>query len=521
MSEIRTLPDVLRCHAQQRSSSVAMLFEQRAWTYSDLDRGSNRLARALLRERLGPQARVAYLGKNTASYFELLFGVLKAGFTLVSVNWRFALPEVVDVLRDSQAQLLVVDREFAGLVDPLRDGALPALRKILVDEPCASHPSLQEWSVGQSDEDVAVVVDPASIAFQMYTSGTTGRPKGVQISHQALMFLRRTEQSLGGWATWTCDDVNLVCMPNFHIGGTAWGFIGFYAGGCNVVLRDAALPGVLAALAAERITRAFLVPALIKSILDEIELHHANVRSDITVYYGGAPMPSATLARALRLWPARFAQYYGMTESSGSITCLGPDEHRDPGNPRLRSCGKPLPGVDIRIVDGSRKSVPARTAGEIEIRSPSLMQGYWQQPEATAAVLREGWYGSGDVGYLDEEGYLYIQDRLKDMIVTGGENVYSVEVENALCANSAIAEAAVVGVPDERWGEAIKAFVVLRDGCTLSAADAVAGLAERIARYKIPKSIEFVATLPRNASGKILKGILRRPYWEGRERSVN
>ena len=343
------------------------------------------------------------------------------------------------------------------------------------------------------------------------------------LSNRALLELRPLHAASDfGWNRWTPDDVSLVAMPVFHIGGTGWGITGLYNGAKGVIAREFDPNGVLDFIARDRISKLFMVPAAMQIVLRHPQARNVDYSCLKYVLYGASPIPLDLLKEAMEVFGCGFVQMYGMTETSGTIVALPPEDHLVGGGPRMRSAGKPLPGVELAILDEGGGRLPPHQVGEIATRSAANMSGYWNLPEATAKTLdAEGWLRTGDAGYLDEDGYVYIHDRVKDMIITGGENVYPAEVENAVFGHPAVADVAVIGVPDRKWGEAVKAVVVRKPGCDPTPAEIIAWARERVAGYKTPKSVEFIEALPRNASGKILRRDLREPYWAGHERRVS
>jgi acyl-CoA synthetase (AMP-forming)/AMP-acid ligase II len=355
----------------------------------------------------------------------------------------------------------------------------------------------------------------------MYTSGTTGRPKGAQLTNTNLLTELSLLDTMGEWARWQDYDVSLVVMPLFHIAGSGYAMVGFFSGARNVLLREVVPQQILDAIGRYRVTKACFVPAVILFLMQCPGIRDADLSSLQLIIYGASPIPTALLRSALEVFKCNFAQVYGLTETTAAITCLPPDEHADPDSQRVLSCGRALAGVEIRIVGPAGESLAPRQVGEIVCRTALVMKGYWNLPEETARAFDGDWFRTGDAGYLDEAGFLYIYDRVKDMIVSGGENVYPAEVESALYGHPAIADVAVIGVPDERWGEAVKAIMVLKPDQQASEAEILAHARKRIAGYKLPKSIDFVDALPRTPSGKILKRELRERYWQGQERRVH
>jgi long-chain acyl-CoA synthetase len=316
--------------------------------------------------------------------------------------------------------------------------------------------------------------------------------------------------------------VNLVALPVGHVGGIAWAIVGFFNGATTVVLREFKPEQVFDAIEYEGVSKLFIVPTALQLLLQQTRVRQIDYRRLRHVLYGASPIALDLLREATEVFGCGFCQQYGMTETAGTIVFLPPEDHTVGDNPRMRAAGLPMPGVEIRVVDAhTRRPLPARQVGEVETRSVANMVGYWQLATATAQVVdADGWLRTGDAGYLDEDGYLYIHDRFKDMIVSGAENIYPAEVENAIYGHPAVQEVAVIGVPDEKWGEAVKAIVVTRAGARPDPADIIAFARSRIAPFKAPKSIEFVSVLPRGPSGKILRRVLREPYWADRDRQI-
>jgi long-chain acyl-CoA synthetase len=363
---------------------------------------------------------------------------------------------------------------------------------------------------------------PDEVSMQLYTSGTTGLPKGVMLTNANLS---TAIGSAGDTFSITDDTVSLVAMPLFHIGGSGWALCAMSRGGRSIILRDVDPALLLDLIATERITEMFVVPAVLMMLLATPSLATTDLSSLRLIFYGASPISEDVLVKCMAAFGCGFCQVYGMTETTGAITALSFEDH-DPDGPRrglLRSAGKPHESVELRVVDpDTGKDVQAREVGEIWTRSPYNMAGYWGKQDETARTIdADGWLRTGDAGYFDADGYVYLHDRIKDMVVSGGENIYPAEVENVLLSHPAVVDAAVIGVPDEKWGETVKAIVVLAPGATLDEADVTAHCRAALAHYKCPTSVEAVEALPRNPSGKILKRELRAPYWAGRQRSIN
>ncbi len=516
---IRTVADLPRHHAEERPDRVALRFEGREITYAALDRATNRAAQGLIAAGVKPKARAAILAKNGPAFFELWFGATKAGAVLVPVNFRLAPPEVAYVVNDAAAELLFVGADFYDVVEKVERDLRGVHEIIALDGNHPTWPDYDRWLARQRPVDPELPIGTGDCAIQMYTSGTTGHPKGAQLSHDNLLTL--LPGIIEQWGMWRDSDVNLVCLPLFHIGGSGWALVGLFRGVENVMTRDFDPPAILRTIAERRITKALFVPAMMLFLLQAPQCAETDFSSLDLVVYGASPAPLELLRDALEVFGCGLAQVYGLTETTGGITYLPPADHGEHAIERMKSCGKPMAGVTIRIVDAAGNALPPGEVGEVVCRTPQVMLGYWNLPEASARAIRDGWFHTGDAGYLDRDGYLYIYDRVKDMIVSGGENIYPAEVESALFGHPAIADVAVIGVPDEQWGEAVKAIVVRKPDATADTAEIIAFARERIAGYKVPRSIDFAESLPRNPSGKILKRELRKPYWQGRERQVN
>jgi long-chain acyl-CoA synthetase len=493
--------DVVREHAAARPDHVAIRAGDRELTYAELDERSNRLAQALLAAGVGPGTRVAHLDRTAPEVIELLFAVSKIGAVLVPMNWRLARPELAAILADARAALLVAGEGYADVARELD----PPRLVLAGDE-------YERWLAAHDAVDPGGRGDRDDVVVQMYTSGTTGVPKGVLTTHRNLTAAAETSP----YWRFDADTVSLTPLPMFHIGGIGWVYLGLWNGATTIVVRDFDAASVLDLLEGQRVTNAVLVPTMLQllcSVPGAADRDFSGLRS---IAYGASPITTPVLKAALRTFRCALYGIYGLTESTGGVMQLDPEDH-DPDGPRehlLRSAGKPLPWVELRVVDpDTGDDCPPRAVGEVWLRAPNVMRGYHERPDETAAALTEdGWLRTGDGGYLDEEGYLFLTDRIKDMIVSGGENVYPIEVEEALAQHPDVVDVAVIGVPDERWGETVKAVVIARAGADPDPDDLIAFARERLAGYKLPRSIEFVDELPRTASGKVLKRELRKRY---------
>jgi long-chain acyl-CoA synthetase len=523
VAEPGSLGDIARIQAKTRGDAIALTFEGRTVTYRTFDAHTNQVANGLIALGVKPGDRVGYLGKNSDLYFEALFGATKAGAVMAPINWRLAPPEVRYIVGDATAKVLFVGPEFIEQAQALLPELTTVEHVIAMEDAAGGWPSFEDWRDKQSDADPNLPIDYEAVALQLYTSGTTGFPKGAMLSHRAMLKPRVLQkQADDEWNQWGESEVSLVAMPVFHIGGTGWGIMGLYNGAKGVVAREFDPNKVLDFIENDRISKMFMVPSAMQIVVRQPRAREVDYSCLKFMMYGASPIPLDLLKECMEVFGCGFVQMYGMTETNGTIVALPPEDHDPKGNARMRAAGKALPGVEIAVWDEEGNPAPTGQVGEIVTRSPANMTGYWGKPDATAKTIdANGWLRTGDAGYLDEDGYVFIHDRVKDMIISGGENIYPAEVENAIFGHPAVADVGVIGVPDEKWGEAVKAVVSVKPGAEVSPTEIIAWARERIAAFKCPKSVDFVETVPRNPSGKILRRELREPYWAGIERRVN
>ena len=514
-----SVADVARVQARRRGSAPALLFEGRSTTFAEVDAMASRVANALVASGVRTQDRIAYLSKNDDHFLPFLLGACKARATLAPFNFRLAAPEIARLIEDSGARIFVVGPDVVDLADQAVASLAAKPRRIALGFDREGYERRDAWIENAALDDPRLDADLQDDVIQLYTSGTTGLPKGVRLTNSN--YLAAFELSATpGWLNYQPGETVLAAMPFFHVAGINVALLALASGARSAILRDAAPQLILDTIGRERVHHAFLAPALIQMLMHAPGIGSADLSSMKKLSYGASPISEDLLARASARFRCEFIQVYGMTETCGAVTLLTHAAH-DPAKGKLRSCGAAMPGVELKIVSADGAEVPRRAVGEVLIRSPLVTKGYWNKPETTAATICEGWIHTGDAAYMDEDGYVFIYDRVKDMIVTGGENVYPAEVENALFGHPAIADAAVIGVPDDDWGEAVKAIVVLKSGAPRDAADIIAWVRARIAHFKAPKSVDFVDSIPRNITGKILRRELREPYWKGRDRRVN
>jgi acyl-CoA synthetase (AMP-forming)/AMP-acid ligase II len=508
------LTQALHRAVQVRPNAIATVFNGRRQTYAQFGARVRQLAGALRRLGAAPGDRIAMLSLNSDRYLEYYMAVWWAGCVVNPVNTRWSAPEIVYSLDDCDTRTLIVDDHFSGVVPTLRERSQSLRTAVHVGD---GDPPAQMLSY----EALLADAEPAQDALRrdddlagvFYTGGTTGYPKGVMLSHGNLL-----SNALSGLAEVPIPyDWNILHVaPLFHLAAMSLVIRAFVRGGAHVVVPAFHPLNVIQTIEAERVASTLLVPTMIQMVADHPLVHAHDLSSLKQILYGGSAISEALLDRAFAAFPGvEFAQGYGMTEMSPSITFLLGHCHTPDGRlgGRLRSAGQAICGVDVRIVDSDDRELPPGETGEIVVRSPGMMLGYWNKPEETLQALRGGWMHTGDAGYLDGEGYLYVVDRIKDMIVTGGENVYSAEVENALGSHPAVASCAVLGIPDDKWGESVHAVVVLKAGATATEEDIRLHCRSIIAGYKCPKSVEFRESLPLSGVGKFLKFKLREEFW--------
>lgn len=498
--------DVVREHAAGRPDVVAVRCGECALSYAELDERSSRLAQGLLSAGVGAGDRVAHLDRTAPEVVELLFATSKIGAVTVPLNWRLAPAELETIVADAGCAVMIAGPDYREVA-----------RAIARDVP-------QQLEVVDTGDDyerrlaAASPIDPgysgeaSDVAVQMYTSGTTGLPKGVLTTQRNLA---AAYLSADVWA-FDSASISLTPLPMFHIGGIGWAYLGLVNGATTILVSDFDAGRVLDLLEHERVTNAVFVPTILQMLVavpGAAERDYSSLRS---IAYGASPITSPVLRAALRTFRCPLFGVYGLTETTGGVVQLRPEDHDADGARQhlLRSAGRPLPWVEMRIVEpvtGGECGVGE--VGEVWLRAPNVMAGYYNRPaETVAALMPDGWLRTGDAGYRDEDGYLFLTDRIKDMIVSGGENIYPVEIEEILSQHPGVVDVAVIGVPHERWGETVMALVVRTPGTVVEADELVAFAREKLAGYKLPRAVEFVAELPRSPAGKVLKRDLRARY---------
>jgi len=517
------LHDFLDYQARDYPDKDYAIFGDQVMSYEDARLMSNRIGNALIELGLEKGDRVAYLSKNSLEYPLIMFGSSRAGVVPVPLNYRLAPLELKYIINDSEAKALIVSSEYVDDMNSVRDQFTTVEHFIVADySPAEGFEAFYPWVKSSAETRPDREITPADPLYQMYTSGTTGNPKGAvllqgSVTTQVHQFQYRRPREVG--------ERNLIVAPMYHAAAAITTLATVAATG-TLVIKEAFDPvDVIKELSEGEIVHVTLVPAMIQACLvmvpDAAERSYDMLK---TISYGASPIAEETLRNAISVFECEFWQGYGMTETTAVLAQLSHDDHvkaLDGNAHLLLAAGRPILGTQIKIVDGDDNEVPVGTVGEICGRGPQIMSRYWNLDEATEKALKGGWMHTGDAGRLDEEGYIYIEDRLKDMIISGGENVYPREIENCIFEHEAIADCGVIGIPSEKWGETIHAVVVLKADKQVSEEEIIAHCRERIAHFKCPRSIEVIDELPRNPSGKVLKKDLRKKHWGDQARGVS
>jgi acyl-CoA synthetase (AMP-forming)/AMP-acid ligase II len=514
--------DLIRSNARRHPNRQAIVFEKKSFTWKEVNERVNRFGNALLSRGLRKGDKVAVFAQNSHRYAETYFALAKTGLVAVPINWQSADSEAAYILNHSEAKALVVDRDHMAVIDSLSSQA-PLLEHVIQMGDGEARGLDYESALRESPSgEPPVEVLPDDLRALVYTSGTTGMPKGCIVTHR---------QSLASFSNYLIEipvpreRPTLLTVP-FFTGFGAFQCLGApYTGGTMVILRRFEPSLVFEAIERHGIAHMCLVPTMIVSLCNAPDIGRYDLSSLRLIGYGGSPIAPAVLRRAIAVFKCGFYQVYGTAEAGGLVAFLTPEDHALDGSEakekRLLSTGREAVYAEIRLVDEDGVGVPVNEPGELIVRSDSSISGYWKMPEKTAETIRDGWVFTGDVAYRDEDGYIYIADRKKEMIISGGMNIYPAEIEAVLYAHPAVAQAAVIGVPDERWGEAVKAVIELREGARATEDEIIEFCRERLASYKKPKSVDFVERIPVGGSGKVAKRELRERYWKGGERRVH
>jgi acyl-CoA synthetase (AMP-forming)/AMP-acid ligase II len=516
------LHEYLEFYGREAPTHPCVEMDGVALDYQTANARANRMAHAFVGLGLKRGDRLAWLSKNCIDQMLLFFAASKVGVVPVPLNYRLAPAEWRYIINDCQATALVCEAELCAGIDTVRADLERIEHFVSLGEAEDSWLDFEQWIGDEPDHNPNQQSSSQDELYQMYTSGTTGLPKGAILTQGAIFNNIRMVSALAEAVV--LETRCLVSLPLYHAAAGITVMNTVSHGGSVLLHREFDPVAVIEDLDSREITNLTLVPAQIQACLVQVpdiaKREYPGLRA---VLYGASPIAEETLRQAMAAFDCDFIQVFGMTETTACATILSAETHRRAlaGEPRLLlSCGRAALGTEVRIVNEQGEEVPPGTVGEISVRGPQLMKGYWNLPEASAKTLRDGWLYTGDAAKMDEEGFFYIQDRIKDMIVSGGENIYPKEIENALFEHPDVVDAAVIGIPSERWGETVLAFLVSRDGGALEEDEIIAFCRERLAGFKLPQQVVMIDEVPRNASGKALKKDLREPYWAGIERRV-
>ena len=515
------LGDLIRRNGRLFPDNTAAIFEGRRFTWREFDERVNRLANALIGLGIRREDHVAILAKNCNEYLEMYFACARNGSICTALNYRLSSRELHYVIDNSEAKVVIVSDEFLDTLEDIRPDLKMPAHYIVIGQTPEGMKSYDDLISEASPEPPSIERHEDDVVLQMYTSGTTGLPKGAMLTHRSLLTIA-AGCSFG--MQFQAGDCILMVAPLYHMAAGMTSLATILQAGPILLHRDFNPVAILDDMEGGEVTTVLLIPVMLNFLLQMPDIEKRDFSNIRAIVYGASPMPVEVLRKGMEIFQCDFVQGYGQTESSAVLSILNAEDHVLDGTPeqlkRLGSAGREVFGTEVRVVDENGNDVKPGQIGEVIGKGKNIMKGYWKMPEATAEAIRDGWLHTGDLATVDEGGYIYILDRIKDMIISGGENVYSREVEEVLYEHPAIAEAAVIGVPDEQWGETVKAIVVLKEGQEASAEEIIDFSRERLAGFKRPHSVDLVDSLPRNLSGKVLKKILREPYWKDRERQV-
>lgn len=505
-----TLVGLVKIQASKYKEKLVLICDEKSTSFSALDSNSSKIANGLLENNIDSYDRVAFLGRDSISTYEILFGCTKAKAVYLPINWRLTQSEIYFIIDDSKTKLIFVEEEFVSVIESIKNELNSSISIIVIDSK-DNYSNFDNWKSSRSSSFLDLDYDSKDIVVQMYTSGTTGFPKGVELCNETFFELRRNMEIVNdNWIDLNCHDKLLLSLPIFHIGGMYWAIQSISGGATGIVLPMFEAWKALESIEKFKITKVAMVPAMMQFCVLESQAHNFNLSTVEAFIYGGSPIAESLLKAAMKLFQCDFFQVYGMTETGNMATCLRPSDHKI--THLRKSVGKPYHSVKVKVVDKELNVLNKNQIGEICIQSPSNMIRYWNNDKANNKIMLDKWIRTGDAGYVNEDGYVFICDRIKDMIIYAGENIYPKEIENVLIRRNDISAVAIIGVPDEKWGEIVKAVIVPKPSSSLNKTILVNYLKGEIADYKIPRSFSFVESLPRNTSGKILKNELKLFY---------
>ena len=505
------LGDSAKRNSIEYPNKTAVVFQEKRFTFKEINNRINRLANAFKGMGVRKGERVAILAQNCHQYVETFFACAKAGLVILPLNAKLAGPELSYIINDASASLLIIEKCFADITDSIRSELKTVNNLIIIGD--LPNDDYQSLIAKYSPEEPDIMIDEDDLFCLLYTSGTTGKPKGVMLTHKNI--LTNTVNHVSAF-NFNHEDNTLIVAYLYHI-AAQWPLLShYYIGATSIILKKFEPEQAVKAIERERVTTVNAVPIMIEGLLNQLDMEDHDLSSLRWIGYGASPMPIPVLKRALDKFGPLMVQVYGLTESGGVVTWLSRNDHvlngSDNAMNRTKSCGKSIVNVDVKVVNESGNTISSGQVGEIIVKGENIMKGYWSKPQATKDTIKEGYLYTGDLATVDEEGYIYIIDRKKDMIISGGENVYSREIEDLILTHPAVNDVAVIGIPDKKWGESVKAVVILQQGKSISEDEIIKYCRHRIAGYKIPKSVEFVSELPRNSTGKLLKKELREKY---------
>jgi len=513
------LGDLLARSARKFPNKTAVVFEDKHLTYQEVDSRANAIANSLLRMGLKKGDRVSLLADNTFEWIEMYFAPAKAGLIFAPINTNIVARELEYILNYIRPKVLILQPRFVEVIESIKS-QLSIQSYVVMGSGVPGMESYDRLIQEGSKEEPAVELDGLDPALIIFTGGTTGMPRGAVHHHRGLVY---NAHAMAIDLRQNYNDVEIHITPMYHTAMASQTMCSTLLGNKHVIVSKFEAANVLEAIVKEKVTCGFVVPTIINALLQFPDLDKYDLSSLRALYYGAAPMPINLLEKALKTIPCAFIQFYGQTETFLMAT-LPPEDHIVEGPPekvkRSRAAGRALVNYELRVVDKEDRDMPVGEVGEIVGRSVSTALGYWEKPEETADLLRGGWLHTGDLAYMDEDGYLYIVERKKDMIISGGKNIYCPEIEEVLYSHPAILEATVFGVPDDYWGEAVKACVVLKPGKELTEEELIEFCRQKLASYKKPKSVDLLKELPKSPQGKILKRVLRDKYWEHSEKKI-
>ncbi len=514
--------EIVSRNARRNPDQIGISYGERRWTWRQVDQRSNQLANMFLASGLKKGDRVAILDQNSDTYIEIYFGLAKAGIIAVPINYRLSPGEMINLISNAEPEAFIMGGDYFKIAESLR-GQLPSVKRYIgIGSPPKWMENYETIIAGQPTKEPSVDLCEDDVFSIMYTSGTTGLPKGAMSTHRnytlnALVVIIADHSSR--------DDKNLIISPLYHAGALFYSTAYMSLGCPQVIMKQFDPRKVLELIEKEKISVCLLIPTMLNFVLNHPDFGKHDTSSLRRIFYGGGPMPLPILEKAIQsLRNCGFTQGYGLTETLETNLLLAEDHVLGGAlkqQERLNSAGRESATYEVKVVDDHGKEVPRGGIGEVWVKGPAVIKGFWRNPEETARTIEDGWFKTGDLGKMDEDRYLYIVDRKKDMIISGGENIYAKEIDDVLHSHSAVLEAAAIGVPDKDWGEAVKAVIVLKQGKAATEQEIIQFCKERLASYKKPKSVEFVNELPKTASGKILKRDLREKYWKGYERRVH